>query len=172
MKKILTFVSIVVLAVSCAKDPIFKTEAVDMCGQWYVTCDAVDASGNVVFEDPDLFGIGQFIIQTASTANNTATEMLLADTCDETFWDFRCKIAADPATMTFSATDSENFFYEDCTATVTGGKIIKNGATTPSGQPADAIEFYILFSDDQYAGNLYDRLYVHGYRYTGFVKDN
>ena len=44
MKKILTFVSIVVLAVSCAKDPIFKTEAVDMCGQWYVTCDAVDAS--------------------------------------------------------------------------------------------------------------------------------
>ena len=56
MKKILTFVSIVVLAVSCAKDPIFKTEAVDMCGQWYVTCDAVDASGNVVLEDPDLFG--------------------------------------------------------------------------------------------------------------------
>ena len=98
MKKILTFVSIVVLAVSCAKDPIFKTEAVDMCGQWYVTCDAVDASGNVVLEDPDLFGIGQFIILTASTANNTATEMLLADTCDETFCDFRCKIAADPAT--------------------------------------------------------------------------
>ena len=55
---------------------------------------------------------------------------------------------------------------------VTGGKIIKNGATTPSGQPADAIEFYILFSDDRYAGDMYDRLYVHGYRYTGFVNDN
>jgi hypothetical protein len=173
MKKILYTLGIISLTLlsSCAKDPVFKAESVDMCGQWYVTCDAVDASGNVVFEDPDLFDIGQFIILTASTANNTATEMLLADTCDDTFWDFRCKITVDPATMTFSATDSENFFSDDCTATVTGGKIIKNGATTPSGQPADAIEFYILFSDDENL-DYYDRLYVHGYRYTGFVKDN
>jgi hypothetical protein len=38
--------------------------------------------------------------------------------------------------------------------------------------PADAIEFYISFSDDA-DGTEYgwDSFYVHGYRYTGFAGD-
>ena len=48
----------------------------------------------------------------------------------------------------------------------------RGGAQTPSGMPADAIEFYITFSDDE-DGPAYgwDSFYIHGYRYTGFAGD-
>ncbi len=173
MKKIFTILTaaLAIFAVSCQKDPVENTACVDMAGEWYVTCDGFYNDGSEVWEDP--FGLEHFIILTANSAANVATEMILADKNDGSFWDFRCKIAANPSAMTFSATDSENFSYEDCTVTVTGGKIVKNGATTPSGQPADYIEFHILFSDDPYAAAGYwDDFYVHGFRYTGLVADD
>lgn len=172
MKKIFSILAIAlaVLAVSCQKDPVENTACVDMAGQWYVTMDGYYADGSEMLEDP--FGLGQFLILTSNSAANIATEMILADEEDDSFWNFRCKIKADPATMTFSATDSENFSYEDCTVTVTGGKIVKGGAKTPSGQPADYIEFHILFSDDTYAPKGYwDDMFIHGYRYTGLAAD-
>ncbi|MBQ6087071.1 MAG: hypothetical protein IJK96_03325 [Bacteroidales bacterium] len=172
MKRIIYILSILSLGLlaSCQKDPIGETSCVDMSGQWYVTCDAF-AGGEVVYEDP--FGLGQFIILTSNTAKDIPTEMMLSDLRDDSFWNFKCKIVVDPATMTFFATDSENFEYEDCTATVTGGKIIKGGAVTPSGMPVDYIEFHILFSDDgNAAAGYWEDFYVHGYRYTGFKNDD
>ena len=64
--------------------------------------------------------------------------------------------------------------YGGGTVSITGGKIVKNGTKTPSGMPADYIEFYVSFSDDlileQYLpeGTRYK---VTGFRYTGFVED-
>ena len=170
MKKVFYILGILstMLAASCQKDPVEMTATVDMAGQWYVTIDAAKG-GQVVYED--VYGLGNVKMFTSNTAANIATEMLLTDDRDDPFWDFKVKIKADPTTMTFSADNVENLNYE-CTVTVTGGKIVKGGATTPSGMPADAIEFYISFSDDTDGPDYgWDSFYIHGYRYTGFAAD-
>lgn len=168
MKKVILIIALAITAVvACQKNPVEKTAAVDMAGDWYVTMDGY-TEGQDPYVDP--FGIGSFHIITANTAANIATEMILADTEDGSFWDFRCKIAADPEKLTFSATESQNFNY-DCKVTVTDGKILKGAAKTPSGMPADSISFHILFSDDQYVGQLWEDIHIHGYRYTGFAAD-
>lgn len=169
MKKVFYILGILsmTLLASCQKDPVEMTATVDMAGQWYVTCDGF-AGGSVQYED--VYGVGQFLVFTSNTAANVATEMLLCDNRDDPFWDFKCKVTADPATMTFSASNVDNLNYE-CKMTVTGGKIVKGGAKTPSGMPADYIEFHIVFSDDDNAGSAYDDLFIHGYRYTGFAAD-
>lgn len=172
MKKIffLSLIAAALCSISCQKDPIAMTATVDMAGQWYVTADGYTSDSDPVTED--IFGLGQFIVVTSNTAANKDTEMILADTEDDAFWNFRCKITADPAALTFSASNSVNYSYDGCEVTVTGGKIVKGGATTPSGQPADYIEFHILFSDDDYAAaGYYKDLFVHGFRYTGLAND-
>ncbi len=164
MKKILYFIaaSFAIFA-SCAKDPIENTATVGMAGEWYVTADAVDENGEVLYEDP--FGMGQFIISTFNTASNKAEEMFVYDNLN--FWEFQVQVKADPAAMTF-ATDgmTPNLIYES-NVEITGGKISYGTAETPSGQPADAIEFCVKFDDDDY-GFTYR---IHGYRYTGFTAD-
>ena len=169
MKKvfyILSFLSVCLFA-SCKKDEVGATATVDMAGQWYVTVDGFK-DGAVLYED--VYGMGQFLVFTSNTAANIATELLLSDDRDNKFWDFKVKVNADPATLTFSATEAENLNYES-KVTVTGGKIVKGGATTPSGQPADYIEFHVVFSDDDYLA-YYDDLFFHGYRYTGLANDD
>ncbi len=170
MKKvfyILVALSVCLLS-SCQKEEVGATATVEMAGEWYVTVDGY-ANGEVVYEDP--FDMGNFLVLTSNTAQNIATEMLLSDDPDNTFWDFKLKITADPANLTFSATDADNLNY-DCKATVTGGKIVKGGAKTPSGQPADYIEFHVRFSDDEYAdAGYWEDFFFHGYRYTGFAAD-
>lgn len=173
MKKVLYIFGILAMGIlaSCEKDPVENTACVEMAGDWYVVVDATNA-GQLVYEDP--FGLGYVHMFTSNTAANIATEMLLTDNRDDPFWDFKVKVTADPSAMTFSVSNGQNLVadYEDMTMVVTGGKITKGAATTPSGMPADAIEFYITFSDDEY-GPAYgwDAFYVHGYRYTGFAGD-
>lgn len=164
MKKILyLMLASVVLFASCAKDPIGNTATVDMAGEWYVTVDVVDESGEVLYEDP--YGMGRVLFSTFNTAANKATEMFVADNAN--FWEFQVQVKADPATMTFATEDlAPNLLYE-CGVNISSGKITLAGATTPSGMPADAIEFLISFDDDDY-GFTYK---VHGYRYTGFAGD-
>ena len=171
MKKVFYIFGILAMGIlaSCQKDPVENTACVEMAGDWYVTIDAANA-GQVLYED--VYGLGYVHMFTSNTAANIATEMLLTDNRDDPFWEFNIKVTADPAAMTFSASNAENLSYENCTINVTGGKIVKNGATTPSGMPADAIEFYISFSDDSDGPKYgWDSFYIHGYRYTGFAAD-
>lgn len=171
MKKVFYILGILAMGImtSCQKDPVENTACVEMAGDWYVTIDAANA-GQVLYED--VYGLGNVHVFTSNTASNVATEMLLTDNRDDPFWDFKIKVNADPAAMTFSASNVDNLAYEDCVINVTGGKIVKNGATTPSGMPADAIEFYISFSDDTDGPDYgWDSFYIHGYRYTGFAGD-
>jgi len=164
MKKLLyVLAASVALFSSCAKDPIEDTATVGMAGEWYVTLDAVDENGEVLDEDP--YGMGYFIVSTFNTAANVPTEMFVFDNYN--FWEFQVQVKADPVAMTF-ATDgmAPNLVYES-NVQITGGKITYGAAKTPSGQPADAIEFCLKFDDDD-DGLTYK---VHGYRYTGFVAD-
>jgi len=171
MKKVFYILGILstMLVASCQKDPVRMTATAEMAGQWYVTVDAAKG-GQVVYED--VFGLGNIKMFTSNTAADIATEMLLSDDRDDPFWDFKVRINADPAAMTFSADNVDNLNH-DCKVTVTGGKIVKGGATTPSGMPADAIEFYVSFSDDEDGPEYgWDSFYVHGYRYTGLANDD
>ena len=173
MKKALYIISILALAlaVSCKKDPIGATATVSMAGEWVVTIDAVDADGNVVYEDP--YGAGwDTRVWTYNTAENVNNKIYLDDIQnaeDYCFWEYKVLLDCDLATLTFSGdvTDQIN----DINVKITGGKITLNGTKTPSGMPADKIEYYVVFEDDNYAGGVYDKLYVHGYRYTGLEAD-
>lgn len=164
MKKIIySLLASVVLFASCAKDPIGNTATVDMAGEWYVTVDVVDENGEVLYEDP--YDMGHVIFSTFNTAANKATEMFVADNAN--FWEFQVQVKADPTAMTFETDGlAANLLYE-CGVQITSGKITLGGAITPSGKPADAIEFLLSFDDDDY-GFTYK---VHGYRYTGFAGD-
>lgn len=171
MKKVFYFFGILAMGIlaSCQKDPVENTACVDMSGDWYVTIDAAK-SGQVVYED--VYDLGYVHMFTSNTAANIVTEMLLTDNRDDPFWKFKVKVTADPAALTFSSQNADNLYGDGCVINVTGGKIVKGGAQTPSGMPADAIEFYITFSDDE-DGPAYgwDSFYIHGYRYTGFAGD-
>lgn len=153
----------VVLFASCAKDPIGNTATVGMAGEWYVTVDAVDENGEVLYEDP--YEMGNVIFSTFNTAANKADEMFVSD--NNNFWEFQVQVKSDPASMTFETEGvAANIVYE-CGVKISSGKITLDGATTPSGMPADAIEFLLSFDDDD-NGLTYK---VHGYRYTGFAGD-
>lgn len=161
--------------VSCEKDEVGGTATEATAGQWYVTVDAADESGNVVEGFEDLFGLGRIIMLTANTAANVPTEMILTDNSE--FWDFKVKVACDPNAMTFQTTTSENNNlvpdYEDINVTVTNGKILPMAGTQNNGTRSDSIIFYISFSDDEYpAAYGYKNYKVSGIRYSGLVEND
>lgn len=170
MKKLILFAFAAIAALSlasCEKIGPEMTEGVEMAGQWYVQVDGAYNDGSEDWEDP--FGLGRQIILTYNTSANKATEMFVNDL--GSIWDFSVKVSCDPVSKTFSVSDGENISY-DCKVTITDGKIVENGTTTPSGMPADYIEFYVVFDDDDYIPDYYDKLKVSGWRYTGFVNDD
>lgn len=155
--------------VSCKKDEIGGTNGEKTAGEWYVTLVAVDAEGNVVYEDDELFGIGHFHLDTYNTSTDNPNEMWIDD--NENFWETKGKISVDPNALTFSGTDVQNEYY-DSKFTVANGKILLGAATTPSGMPADSIVFNLNFSDDDYPEDLgFSSYRVAGFRYTGFEAD-
>lgn len=164
MKKILYIIAAsFVLFDSCAKDPVGNTATVDMAGEWYVRADVVDENGELLYEDP--YEMGYFIVSTFNTAANVPTEMYVYDNAN--FWEFQVPVTVNPSDKTFETKEMvPNLAYES-NVQITGGKISYGTATTPSGQPADAIEFCVTFDDDDY-GFIYK---LHGYRYTGFTAD-
>lgn len=175
MKKIfytILLVTVSILIASCEKNPIPMTSTEAMAGDWYVMCDGCDASGNVIEGLEDPFGLGNWHTYTYNTAKDNGAEMFVSDGKTANFWDYAAKVTIDLNNLTFQtngAVKNENY---DCEVTITGGKITLGGATTPSGVKADAIEYYIVFSDDNYVGKYYDKLKVYGYRYTGLANDD
>lgn len=172
MKKV--FYAIVALAAltltSCDKDPIGGTATESMAGQWYVNVQGLDTDGSVLYEDEDLFQIGNFWLLTYNTADNDLDSMWIRDV-DKAFWDFQIKVGCNQANATFGIAQGDDIL-NGITAEITNGKILYGAAKTPSGMPADSIVFDVLFSDDPYAGLYYDRLRVTGYRYTGLANDD
>lgn len=188
---IFALMAMLIAFTSCEKDEVENTATVDMAGEWHVHVSAIDpATGNVLINEEsgepedDWFGDGYYNITTSNTAANVANEMWLVD-ANATYFPYQVRIDVNPSNMTFnSSTDAENLFGPSAflaqygfdtgaTVTITDGKIVKNGATTPSGMPVDYIEFYVSFGDDPFPAmeGTADKYLVSGYRYTGFVED-
>jgi len=158
---------------SCEKEAIGGTAAQAFAGEWYVTVDAVDEAGNLVYTGEDLFGIeGSMHLNTYNTAANVSTEIYVDDLGN--FWEYKVKVKSDAATLTFATQGAvANEAYEGCDVTIEEGKILPGAATNPHGTPADSIVFYVSFSDDDYPEMLgYAKYKVSGYRYTGFTTDD
>jgi hypothetical protein len=176
MKKVLYFAALLFCAVfttSCEKEEVGNTATVATAGQWYVTVDAVDENGNLVYSDEDWFGLGQVLLVTANTAANKATEMIVDDL--QNFWGYRVKVTVDPVNMTFATNTSENnnLNGDDINVTITGGKIVIGGGKQKNGSVTDTIEFYVSFSDDSYpAAYGYAKYHVYGVRYSGLTEND
>ena len=171
MKKVIYFTLVVVAGMlflsSCEKDDIGGTATESMAGEWYVTADAIDTAGNVVY--PDFFGLGHFKLDTYNTAADSTNEMYIND--NDNFWNFSTIVDVDLNAMTFQKENAENEAY-DSQLTILNGQILYGAAKTPSGSVADSIVFTVKFSDDTYPGEYgYDRYRVSGYRFTGFTGD-
>lgn len=170
MKKVLYILAIAAttLLASCQKTPIGGTKVQDMSGQWYVQVDIVDASGDVVIED---FNGGRSLLLTYNTASD-ADNVLYVDDLGN-FWEYKVQVPCVLGSKSFGSDSPVANEYYDCNATVSKGVIIIGGATTPSNQKADYIEFLVNFDDDDYVEMFGGVAYkVHGWRYTGFANDD
>lgn len=175
MKKILYFATLllaVVLAASCSKDDIEDTATVELAGDWYVTVDAVDESGNLVFTDADLFGLGRIHILTYNTSDNVSDQLFVYD--EGNFWNFKVKASSDVKALTFSTNgDASNLSGDDIKVNVSDGKVVKGGGVQKNGSKTDSISFYVTFSDDSYpAAYGYAKYHVHGVRYSGLADND
>jgi hypothetical protein len=157
-------------ATSCEKDEIGGTATESMAGEWYVTADAVDDAGNVVYED--FYGYGNFMLNTYNTASNASDKLYVDDRGN--FWDFKLRVNCDLNSLTFQSSGAvANEAYEDCDVTITDGKILPKAATNPHGTAADSIVFYVTFSDDPFPEIYrYAKFKISGYRYTGLTSDD
>jgi hypothetical protein len=158
------------LFTSCEKDEIGGTATESMAGEWYVTADAVDDAGNVVYED--LFGLGNFMLNTYNTASNANDKLYVDDRGN--FWEFKLRVNCDLSSLTFQSNGGvANEAYDGCDVTISGGKILPKAATNPHGTAADSIVFYVSFSDDEYPDAYgYAKYKISGYRYTGLTSDD
>lgn len=170
MKKIFYILAIAasILLASCQKTPIGGTKVQDMSGQWYVQVDIVDASGDVVIED---FNGGRSLLLTYNTASD-ADNVLYVDDLGN-FWEYKVQVPCVLSGKSFGSENSVANEYYECNVILSNGKIVENGATTPSEQKADYIEFLVNFDDDPYVEMYGGAAYkVHGWRYTGFKNDD
>ncbi len=168
MKKIFYIISLLFISFqSCKKDEVQGTATQKLAGEWYVTADALKADGSLFAKD--VYGLGHFMIATYNTESNDIAKIWIDDR--ENFWDFKGVINGDVNALTFYGENVQNV-KSDSKFTITAGKILKAGATTPSGLKADSVVFEVKFDDDDPVSNGFDRYRITGYRYTGFANDN
>lgn len=180
---IFALMAMLVAFTSCEKEEIENTATMEAAGEWHVTFAALDENGDVY--DPDWFGDGVYNIATCNTAANVPNKMYIIDNVNY-FVPYQVEVDLDLNNLTFKTTDAENLYgpgnYEEFLGedtpfgdriTITDGKIVKNGTTSPSGMPVDYIEFYISFSNDIIAEmmGINNKYKVSGFRYTGFADD-
>jgi len=191
MKKILYFAALLcgITLSSCEKDEIGGTATESMAGQWYVTIDAVDESGNPIDGGQDYFGVGKTVLLTYNTSSNSTTEMFIDDLgaydmasyyeyAGYPNYSFKTKVSVDMQNMTFKATDAANLtganMYDSETYNVTiDGKILKGAGKQNNGSVADSIVFYVQYANDPwYPDDGYAKYKVSGIRYSGLVEND
>jgi|SRR5690606_5383077 len=106
---------------------------------------------------------GNSTISTYNTSDNSTNAMWLDDLGHG--WGLKAKVNLDPSTLSFFGNDLDELYY-GVTVTITEGQIIKDGATTPSGEMVDSIYFKAEFSD--IPGEIWE---YSGYRSTAKVDD-
>lgn len=152
MKRYIRYTLMLLAAVvftACSKEDIPMTSTVDLAGEWMVTVETDGAS------------YGPYMFITYNTNKNDGQEIWLDDLGN--FYGTKVKIPCNVSSLTFgSDTPADNAAYDPITVKVTEGKVVFGGTKSPSGMPADAIEFKLEYSDDP--GTIYT---AHGYRRTG-----
>ena len=131
------------------------TSAVKVANEWWVT---LDLGGT-----PDVFGIGHFRIATYNTSAND-NNIWIDDY--QNGWDVKFKAQADYKTLTFSADNAQNEYY-NITVNQTDGKILPKAGHSRAGNIADSIHMKVEFSDDP--GNVYE---MNGVERTRFPEDD
>lgn len=106
---------------------------------------------------------GTNTISTYNSSDNGTDAMWIDDL--EHSWGLKTKVNVDFNALSFSGNDLDELYY-GVTVTITGGQIIKNGATTPTGDVVDSIYFEAEFSD------IPGEIWVYsGYKSTAQVDD-
>jgi len=144
---------------------IWESSTGELDGNWYVSYDHSQYG-----EDP--FGVGLTMVHTYNTAADNGQEIWLTD--EGNFWEYKVRIPANPASLTFGGTDPVTSVVEGygIQVRVTNGKVIKGAVQMPSGVMTDSIYFEIWFEDLVDATGIEnDTLYVSGFRQTGFQED-
>lgn len=142
-----------------------EVENNDLSGHWFVHYDHS-------FFGPDPFGVGYSRMLTSTTADESATELIISD--ESNFWDYRVKANMDIPSKSFGSTDTLTSFVTDydIKVLIRNGQIFENVVTTEAGVVTDSIYFEIWFEDLHFStGILSDTLFVSGYRRTGFTVD-
>lgn len=123
----------------------------DITGTWVVdmTYDGDDAGTNT--------------ISIYNSSTNDTSSMWLDD--QEHSWGLKAKVPLNYEALTFEGSNLDELYYE-VTVNITKGVIVKNGATTPSGEVVDSIYFEAEFSD------IPGEIWVYsGYKSTGKIID-
>lgn len=158
MKKITLVLAIVVLIFSlnsCQKvKDAGATSAVKVANEWWVT---------LTLNGDDIYGIGHFKIATYNTAANDGT-IWIDDYGNG--WNVKFKSQVDYKTLTFSANNAQNEYY-NITVNQTDGKILPKAGHSKSGNVADSIHMKVEFSDDP--GTFYE---MNGVERTRFPEDD
>ncbi|MDP4197227.1 MAG: lipid-binding protein [Bacteroidota bacterium] len=137
-------------------------------GEWWVNVKLADGT--------DIMG-GYSKVLTYNTAANTPDSIWVTDVTSSdgsapgNFWTYKCKAACHMADNTFSLPQGTSVISGyNIGIKITNGKVIKNGAVSPSGAKTDSIYYEIAFQDDTPS---YGTKYIcSGYRRTGFQADD
>lgn len=175
---------------SCEKDEIGGTATESMAGQWYVTIDAVDESGNPIEGGEDYFGIGRVLLLTYNTAANDADKMWVDDLSNFDLayqydyagypsYSLKSIVNIDQNALTFSSSNAQNQSavndYESdlYPITIEGGKILKGAGHQNNGSACDSIVFFVKYEGDPwYPDDGYAKYKVSGIRYSGLVEND
>jgi len=139
MNRIFRISAIIMLfSMSCTKklENPGATNTVAMSNEWWVT---LTLGGN------DLLGT-HVLFSTYNTSQNVADSLWLDDLGKG--YDFKCKVLANPKSLTFTTDSSQNLYY-DIRVHIANGKIIPNGGMGKStGSIVDSIYMEASFGDD------------------------
>lgn len=164
MKKIFSLIAFIgtLMFTSCTAEDVYYTNVVELAGEWKVTVDQVDASGNVI--DENVSGTINLLTYNTVADNN---EMWIDDL--KGFWQTKVKVTVDTENLTFSCSNVTDEYCKgtknEYQATITDGRMKYDATTSSLGYTVDEISFTIQFSD---APGEYYRF--HGYRRTGFAQ--
>lgn len=106
---------------------------------------------------------GTNTISIYNTGANDADMMWIDDI--EHSWGLKAKVPVNLGDLTFGGSNLDELYY-GVTVTITEGKIVKGGATAPSGDIVDSIYFKAEFSD--IPGEIWE---YSGYKSTGKIDD-
>jgi hypothetical protein len=128
----------ILFSMSCTKklENPGATATVTMSNEWWVTWK---------IGTTDLIGT-HVLFSTYNTSQNVADSLWLDDLLN--YYQFKCKVLADPKSLSFSTDSSQNEYY-DVRVHIANGKIILNGGAGKStGSVVDSIYMQATFGDD------------------------